>query len=131
MKPRAQAVVLLGLLVLSSCTTGAYLRGEKAYKAGHYHGALTRWLPLANAGNDKAQYMLGVMYENGTGVPKDEAEAVRWYRRAADQGNALAQRNLGWMYERGRGVPKDEAEAVRWYRMAADQGLATAQTDLG
>jgi hypothetical protein len=71
------------------------------------------------------------MYENGRGVAKDKAEAVRLYRLAADQGHATAQYNLGWMFENGRGVAKDKAEAVRLYRLAADQGLAAAQYNLG
>ena len=61
----------------------------------------------------------------------DYAEAVRWYRLAADQGNARAQGNLGTMYQDGRGVPQNYAEAVRWYRLAADQGHANAQLNLG
>ena len=71
------------------------------------------------------------MYANGRGVLKDEAEAVRWYRLAAEQGDASAQLNLGVMYDNGRGVLKDEAEAVRWFRLAADQGNAAAQFNLG
>ena len=62
---------------------------------------------------------------------EDDAEAVRWYRQAADQGLAEAQFNLGWMYYKGRGVRQDYAEAVRWYRQAAAQGHASAQTLLG
>ena len=38
---------------------------------------------------------LGVCYQYGTGVVKDEVEAVKYYKRAADQGNADAQYNLG------------------------------------
>jgi TPR repeat protein len=64
-------------------------------------------------------------------VPKDEAEAAKWYRKAADQGDANSQTLLGVMYAVGRGVPKDEAEAVKWYRKAADQEDAKAQTLLG
>ena len=68
------------------------------------------------------------MYANGEGVAEDDAEAVRWYRLAADQGLAIAQNNLGWMYDNGEGVAEDDAEAVRWYRLAADQGHADAST---
>ncbi len=46
-----------------------------------------------------AQYNLGVMYANGQGVPKDEKQAVVWYRKAAEQGYADAQHNLGLMQE--------------------------------
>ena len=71
------------------------------------------------------------MYDNGEGVPEDDAEAVRWYRLAAEQGTAAAQFNLGIMYDNGEGVPEDDAEAVRWYRLAAEQGTAAAQFNLG
>ena len=64
-------------------------------------------------------------------MPQDYAEAVRWYRKAAEQGEATAQTNLGFMCQRGLGVPQDYAEAVRWYRKAAEQGEATAQFNLG
>ena len=62
------------------------------------------------------QYIVGVMYEGDRGVAKDDAQAVAWYRKAADQGNAAAQYNLGLMYEEGQGVAKDDAQAVAWYR---------------
>ena len=42
------------------------------------------------------------MYARGQGVPQDYAEAVKWYRLAADQGDARAQNNLGVMYANGR-----------------------------
>ena len=62
------------------------------------------------------------MYANGQGIPKDEAKAASWYRKAADQGDSKAQFALGIMYANGQGVPKDEVEAVRWYRKAAERG---------
>jgi len=71
------------------------------------------------------------MCDNGQGVPQDVAEAVKWYRLAADQGYAMAQYNLGVMYDNGQGVPQDDAEALKWYRLAADQGQADAQFNLG
>ena len=69
-----------------------------------------------------AQFNLGFMYANGQGVQQDYAEAVKWYRRAADQGDADAQFNLGIVYEKGQGVQQNYAEAAKWYRRAADQG---------
>lgn len=78
-----------------------------------------------------AQNNLGLMYDNGRGVPQDYAQAVLWYRKAADQGAAGAQYNLGLMYFKGQGVPQDYAQAVMWFRKAADQGAATAQLTLG
>jgi TPR repeat protein len=85
----------------------------------------------ADQGDAAAQCNLGVMYEKGRGVKKDETEAVKWFQKAADQGNAPAQFNLGFMYKTGRGVKKDETEAVKWFQKAADQGVAAAQFNLG
>jgi len=58
----------------------------------------------------------------GKGVPKDYAEAVKWYRLAAAQGNANAQLNLGIMYGKGEGVPEDYVQAYAWLNLAAAQG---------
>ncbi len=119
-------------LVMSSATASAdYQKGLDAYNAEDYATALREWRPLANQGLASAQYNLGVMYDNGRGVPQDDVEAVKWYRLAADQGLASAQYNLGNMYDNGRGVPQDDVEAVKWYRLTADQGLASAQYNLG
>ncbi|MGH8710693.1 MAG: tetratricopeptide repeat protein, partial [Burkholderiales bacterium] len=57
-----------------------------------------------------AQFNLGYMYSKGRGVAKDDAEAVKWYRKAAEQGLATAQFNLGLKYERGEGVAKDHGK---------------------
>ena len=86
---------------------------------------------LADQGDVNAQFNLGSMYEKGEGVPENDAEAVKWYRKAADQGNADAQLILGYMYEQGKGVPENDAEAVKWYRKAAEQGSERGQTKLG
>ena len=67
----------------------------------------------------------------GRGVPEDDAEAIKWYRLAAEQGNVDAQYDLGFMYAFGPGVPQDDAEAVKWYRLAAEQGHPDAQFNLG
>jgi hypothetical protein len=60
-------------------------------------------------------------------VPQDNAEAVRWYRKAADQGYANAQYALGFTYHKGQGVPQDDAEAVRWYAKIVASCFASTQ----
>ena len=67
-----------------------------------------------------------VAYDN-----KNYAEAVKWYRKAAEQGHAEAQNNLGECYYYGNGVEKNYKEAAKWYRKAAEQGDAYAQCNLG
>jgi len=106
-------------------------KGLAAARIGDFETALQEWRPLAEQGDAPAQNNLGVMYENGEGVPRDYAEAVKLYRLAAEQGFAGAQSNLGFMYHNGQGVSQDDAEAVKWSRMAAEQGHAAAQFNLG
>ena len=61
-----------------------------------------------------------------------DAEAAKWYRRAADKGDADAQFNLALSFRDGRGgLPVDHAEKVRYLRLAAAQGLADAESELG
>ena len=64
-------------------------------------------------------------------MPRDPAEAVHWYREAAQQGLAPAQYQLGLRYANGDGVTRDFEEAVKWYQRAAAQGVAFAQFNLG
>ena len=72
----------------------------------------------AEQGDAQAQFNLGFCYDNGMGVVKDEAEAVKWYRKAAEQGDAKAQVHLGIWYDDGTGVVKDETKAAKGYRKA-------------
>ena len=86
----------------------------------------------ADKGDAKAQYELGRAFFSGTlGVAKDEAEAVKWFRKAAEQNVADAQFSLGVCYANGQGVTEDDAESVKWFRKAAEQNLADAQYNLG
>ncbi|MDC1211324.1 sel1 repeat family protein [Porticoccaceae bacterium] len=85
---------------------------------------------LAEQGVASAQWKLGIMYGNGRGVPENDAEAVKWYRKAADQGHAKPQYNLGNMYYRGDGVPENNIRAYVWWSMAKTQGNADAATNI-
>ena len=71
------------------------------------------------------------MYYSGRGVERDFAEAVEWWRKAAEQGHAEAQYYLGVAHEYGYGTDLGTKQAVKWWRLAADQGNANAQRALG
>jgi TPR repeat protein/V8-like Glu-specific endopeptidase len=86
-------------------------------------------LKAANQNDVYAQNTLGMVYENGEGVPKNIAEALKWYRRAAERGNATAQYNLGMSYANGNGVIKDTLEALAWLNVAAIGGDADIIND--
>jgi TPR repeat protein len=128
-----RAVVALGLLLAlaTSATAGPLEDAQAADERGDYAIELTLLKPLAEQGNAAAQHNLGVIYDNGQGVPQDFAQAVKWFRKAADQGNAAAQNNLGSMYADGKGVPQDYVQALAWWHKAADQGDTAAQDNLG
>ena len=65
-------------------------------------------------------------------MKRDYAEAVKWFRKAAEQGDPNGQDDLASMYESGDGVRQNNAEAAaRWYRKAAEQGVPGAQSSLG
>ena len=85
----------------------------------------------AQQGNKYAQTGLGVLYAQGKGVPRNYAQAVQWFRKAAAQGYAAAQYDMGVAYERGQGVFQDYDQAVQWFRKAAQQEFAGAQYNLG
>ena len=92
---------------------------------------VARLIKQAEAGDANDQYNVGYAYENGTGVTKDAAKAVEWYKKSAAQGNTNAQTRLGDIYRFGRGVSKDAVAAAMWYQNAAVQGDSDAQTRLG
>ena len=50
-----------------------------------------------------------VTYTAGRGVPQDYAEALKWYRLAAEQGDSAAQFELGIAYSAGEGVEQERA----------------------
>ncbi len=79
---------------------------------------------LANQGNAKAQYDLGLMYELGMGVKKDLNHAFVWYQKSADQDYAKAQYNLGIFYALAKGIDKDIIQSKHWIRKANENGYS-------
>ena len=117
-------------------------------------GDTDEYLEAAEKGDANAQYSLGNCYEYGKGVPKNEVEAAKWYRKAVEQGHeqakkaldmlinfnpsleqkkktngedAVTQYSLGEQYE----IDQNMTEAFKCYRKAAEQGMAPAQYKVG
>ena len=104
----------------------------RAYEAAeNFDAARIRYVEAYQRGNAQAAANLAFLYMNGRGVARDDAEAARLSKIAADQENALGQNSLGFLFELGRGGPKNEIEAARLFRLAADQGFPPAQNNLG
>jgi uncharacterized protein len=55
------------------------------------------WRDVATLANATLQCCLAESYHFGHGVAQDEAEAARWYRRAATGGDLVALRRVTWL----------------------------------
>ena len=82
-------------------------------------------------GDPDAELTMGDLCHDGRGVPKDPAQALVWYQKAADQGQATAENKLGNCYLDGDGVTYDGKRAFGWFDKAARQGLSAAENNLG
>ncbi len=122
-------LLFFGLLALPA--RAGYDEAASAFNSKDYGTAYREFRALAEQGDAQGQNGLGVLYENGWGVPKDVRTAVEWFVLAANQGSAMAQFNLAGMYKAGKGVDLNLQEAFRLYRLSAEQGLAGAQRNLG
>ncbi len=108
-----------------------FKKGDTAYQAKDYATAFPLLRKAAEQSYAPAQFLLGIMYDEGQGIAENNREALRWYRKAADQGLVQAQFLLGIAYADGQSVAQDYSEALRWHRKAAEQGFTQAQLHLG
>lgn len=131
MKVFLSLVTILLALAFAPAFAQDFNDGVDAFQKGDYETAIKNWMPLAHKGDAEAQRNVGIMFQQGLGVPQSETEAAHWYRQAAENGHVRAQQNLGAMYEEGAGVIQDYAEAAKWYRFAAAGGNVNAKLNLG
>ncbi len=97
-------------------------------RAGDYAKAFCTLRELAEqAGNARAQYLLGWMYHNGYGLAIDDDQAIGWWLRAARSGHADAWHALGQLMELDVKDKMRKAKAVDYYLNAARLGHEEAQ----
>lgn len=94
--------------------------------------AATRLLrQAADRGYLAAEESLGMFAETGIGKERPApAEALDWYKKAAQQGSMDAATDIALMYANGKGVTRDAVQAVAWFRRAAEGGDGSAQYNL-
>ncbi|HSL03552.1 MAG TPA: tetratricopeptide repeat protein [Nitrospiraceae bacterium] len=85
----------------------------------------------AEQGNATAQNRLGLLYNQGQGLPQDPMLAKQWFEKAAEQGDAGAQVNLGTLFLLGQGALESDQMALFWFRRAAEQQEPLAFAKLG
>jgi uncharacterized protein len=121
----AMALALLAM-PLELARADDYAKGIEAFEARRFHEARKVFLALANAGDARAQYRIGAMYDFGIGGAADHATAFEWYRKSAAGDNADAQYALGEHLMTARDQHSNPAEAIDWYRKAAAHGHLSA-----
>ncbi len=110
--------------------TSATAHAQQMWAAGDQTGAIAYYRPVADKGDKRAAYVLGVMYATARGRAHDGAKAAAWLKKAAEMGSPAADRALAVLYRNGDGVAKDDAAVLRHLRAAANGGDADAEADL-
>lgn len=118
-------VVAVGLL--AGAAQADFNSGLASFEKGDFESAIREWTPLAEKGDVAAQFNLGVIYQNGRGVPRDNSQAFYWFRAAGEKGHPKAMLNVAFCYASGAGVGQNYQEAYIWMRKAADKGVILAQ----
>lgn len=77
---------------------------------------------MAEAGDASAQFNLGMLYYEGSGVAQDVGTAAHWLGRAARAGHHEALNFCGVLYASGKGVPRDVGKALELFRKADKNG---------
>lgn len=107
--------------------TDDFKLGMEAYKRADYATSVKYFALEAERGNKDAQFALGRMYQEGSGVARSLPQAEAYYRRAASQGHAEAQGNLAVVLIATNRIQ----EGMDWLRKGADAGSIRAMVALG
>ena len=113
-----------GLIVIGAPALAQSVEaGVQAWQSNNYDEAVRNWRPLADRGDQDAQFNLGHAYRLGRGVPQNMNLAEQWYERAARAGHVEAQAMYGLiLFQNGR-----RQEAMPFVQGAAERGDARAQ----
>ena len=114
-----------------SFEAGSFEAGMEAYQAGDYETAIEILTPLADAGDSRAQYIVGISILNGLRPISDQARATAYLVRSAKQEHLEANLVLGSRYLEGEGVTQNAQFAERYLKTAARLGSIEAQFVLG
>jgi TPR repeat protein len=123
-------IFLIALFFPGLLHANDFQEGLDAIYETNYEKALEKLMPLAEQGHSAAQYNIGVMYEWGNGVQKDNFSALKWYKRSAELSHKDAQNNLGAMYSKGEGTDADLVEALKWFIISAENGSEGGQKNI-
>jgi enhanced entry protein EnhC len=115
-KNYAPAAVALGFLY--DTVTDDYANARMGYELA------------ASKGDPVGLFNLGLMYEQGKGMPENLEKAKSLYSKAAEAGHAQSMVQLAGLYLNAK-EDRDEDEALIWYKKAAALGDRDALYQLG
>jgi len=124
--------LLVPLIVSASFSAHAggmpdpFAAANQAFSNLDYAMAYQLAMPAAEAGDARAQLLVGDLYSNGFGVSRNDDLAFTWFYRSAVQNDPMAQYALGSAYLSGQGAPQDDRQAFLWTEKAANQDLGVA-----
>ncbi len=107
--------------------------GDPAYEAfdlGRYQTAFELAKIASDKGEPQAATLIGRIYQEGLGVPRDDVQAATWYRRGAEQGDINAMFAFGVMLAEGGALKKDRNGAAQMFENAAAKGHVVANYNL-
>lgn len=104
----------------------AVTRAKQLIGRQQYADAACWFKIAAGKENVKGLSSLAALYFFGLGLPKQPAEALRLYLRAANLGDLQSEINVSHMYETGQGTPPNHPEAIRWLEVAQTKKAAIA-----
>lgn len=119
------------VLFSAAALSGDFQKGWNAYNSLDYAAAKAEWQELADAGDARAAYGMGLLYGNGFGVDMNDELALKYYGVAAEQGHGDAAFSLAVMHQNGWGVSPSDETANTWYLVAAREGNTEAMMALG
>jgi hypothetical protein len=114
-------IALASLFWLGTASAGVE-DSLKAFQAQDFPTALAEARKAADAGDPRAYFIMGILYESGSGVQADPKQAFSWYEKAAKGGVTGAQSKLAWTYMRGDGATRNLDLALSHARLAAAAG---------
>lgn len=120
---RTQLILALLALIIFTAAPRAHAESYEAAlqlaKAARWDKALEEFRTLADKGEARSQFSVGLIYHLGRGVKVDYKKAYTWYKKAALQDYAPAINNLGMMYLNGEYVAQNRAIAFKLFKKSS------------
>ena len=124
-------IAFLWLLLAALPVSAGFTEGMSYYDNQQYSQAFAEFKPLADRGDEKAQYYVAYMYLNGYGVSQDENKGLDYLQKSVNQGFEKSLAMMGYFLSEGLHVPMDKQKGIELYQKAAEKGDDDALLNLG